>query len=479
MQEKKIPQGKREERDSMGTVLVPASAYYGASTQRAVENFPISDLRLQTAFNRALARIKLAACKTNHRLGLLDGDIAEAIELTLEEVIAGRFEDHMVVDVFQTGSGTSTNMNINEVVARRARELMGGDANDRNLVHPNDHVNLGQSSNDVIPTALHLSAYEQILTRLIPALTKLEKSLRKKSKEMRTVVKTGRTHLQDATPVTLGQVFGGYAAQVAEAIKHLKATSRSLSRVALGGTAVGTGLNAHPDFAPGVCKLLSRDFGFPVKETSNHFRAQSSIDDVVAVSGALRVCAVALMKIADDVRWMGSGPRAGFGEIEIPEVQPGSSIMPGKVNPVIAESLRQVVVQVIGNDAAIGFAGQSENFELSVMLPVVAYNLLQSIAIMANAAENFAVRCVDGIVATGRGPELVEKGLALVTALVPEIGYDESARLAKIAAQTGESIFTVAARETKIPEAKLRKLLDPLKLTRKSKRTDKLSSPGG
>jgi fumarate hydratase class II len=465
MQEHPTPQGKREERDSMGTVLVPADAYYGASTQRAVENFPISALRLQAEFNRTLARIKLAACKTNYRLGLLDHEIAEVIELALEEALVGRFDRDMVVDVFQTGSGTSTNMNINEVVARRAREILGH-ADSRDLVHPNDHVNLGQSSNDVIPTAIHLSAYEQILSRLIPALTRLEKSLKTKSKQFRSVVKTGRTHLQDATPVTLGQVFGGYAAQVGEAIKHLKSTSRSLSRVALGGTAVGTGLNAHPEFAPGVCKLLSKDFGFSVREARNHFRAQSTIDDVVAVSGAVRVCAVALMKIADDVRWMGSGPRAGFGEINIPEVQPGSSIMPGKVNPVIAESLRQVVVQVIGNDASIAFAGQSENFELSVMLPVVAYNLLQSISILANATDNFAAKCVDGITATTRGPELVEKGLALVTALVPEIGYDESARLAKIAAKTGETVFVVALRETKIPEAKLKRLLDPLKLTR-------------
>lgn len=459
--------GMREERDSMGTVLVPADAYYGASTQRAVENFPISDLRLPPDFNRAVARIKKAACQVNLGLGLIDGDKAEAIDLALEEVLAGRFDRWFVVDVFQTGSGTSTNMNINEVVARRARELMGGDANARDLVHPNDHVNLGQSSNDVIPTALHLSAYEQILLRLIPALSRLEKSLKKKSRQLRSVVKTGRTHLQDATPVTLGQVFGGYAAQVSEALEHLKSTSRRLSYVALGGTAVGTGLNAHRQFAKRVCKLLSSDFAFPVRESRNHFRAQSTIDDVVAVSGAIRMSAVALMKIADDVRWMGSGPRAGFAEINIPEVQPGSSIMPGKVNPVIAESLRQVVVQVVSSDSAIAFAGQSENFELSVMLPVVAYNLLQSITILANAADNFALKCVDGITATTRGPELVETGLALVTALVPEIGYDQSARVAKIAAQTGETVFVVALRETKIPEARLKRLLNPIKLTRR------------
>lgn len=467
MQEDSSRHGMRQERDSMGTVMVPSDAYYGASTQRAVENFPISDLRLPPQFNRTVARIKLAACQANRDLGLLDEARAEAIEFALLEVIAGNFDRWMVVDVFQTGSGTSTNMNVNEVVARRAREIMGGSADARDLVHPNDHVNMGQSSNDVIPTALHLSAYEQILTKLLPALAKLEKSLRKKSREFRKVVKTGRTHLQDATPVTFGQVFGGYAAQVAEASKHLRQTSRSLSRVALGGTAVGTGLNAHPRFASNVCKLLSKDFGFPVREARNHFRAQSTVDDVVAVSGAIRLSAIALMKIADDVRWMGSGPRGGFAEINIPEVQPGSSIMPGKVNPVIAESLRQVVVQVVSNDAAIAFAGQSENFELSVMLPVVAYNLLQAVSILANAADNFASRCVDGITATSRGPELVEKGLALVTALVPEIGYDESARLAKIAAETGETVFVVALRETKIPEAKLNKLLDPLKLTRR------------
>ncbi len=459
--------GKREERDSMGVVLVPVEAYYGASTQRAVDNFPISDLRLQPAFNYALAQIKLAACRVNRDLKVLDNKRARAIEQALREMLDGRFERWMVVDVFQTGSGTSTNMNVNEIVARRSREILASKGSDES-VHPNDHVNLGQSSNDVIPTALHLSAYEQVVSKLVPALTFLEHALTRKAREFRKVVKTGRTHLQDATPVTLGQVFGGYAAQLAEARKHLSATVKRLGRVAIGGTAVGTGLNAHPKFAREVCKQLSRQYPFTVRETGNHFRAQSSIDDVVAVSGALRMCASALMKVADDVRWMGSGPRAGFGELALPEVQPGSSIMPGKVNPVIAESLRQVVVKVVGNDASIAFASQSENFELCVMLPVVAYNLLQSITLLANAADNFATRCIVDLQATNRGPELVESGLALVTALVPAIGYDECARLAKIAAMSGESIFAVASRETNIPAPKLKRLLNPLALTRRT-----------
>ncbi len=457
----------REERDSMGVVQVPSDAYFGASTQRAVENFPISDLRLQPAFNHALARIKLAACQTNRDLKLLGRLQAAAIEQALREMLDGRFECWMVVDVFQTGSGTSTNMNINEIVARRAREILAAGGSDE-TVHPNDHVNLGQSSNDVIPTALHLSAYELIVSKLVPELTGLERALLAKARQFRKVVKTGRTHLQDATPVTLGQVFGGYAAQVDEARKHLTVTAKRLSRVALGGTAVGTGLNAHPKFAGAVCKLLSQQYPFAVREARNHFRAQSSIDDVVAVSGALRMCGAALMKVSDDVRWMGSGPRAGFGELTLPEVQPGSSIMPGKVNPVIAESLRQVVAQLVGNDATIAFAAQSENFELCVMLPVVAYNLLQSITILANASNNFASRCVVGLQSTERGPALVESGLALVTALVPVIGYDECARLAKVAAKSGESIFAVASRETSIPTRKLKRLLNPLALTRRS-----------
>lgn len=467
MNDKSIPGEVRVERDSMGEITVPAYAYYGASTQRAVENFPISDLRMPPEFIAALAAVKYCAAEANNQLGLLSAEHAAAIKNALGEVLQGRFDSSFVVDVFQTGSGTSTNMNINEVVARRARELMGGSGDDRSLVHPNDHVNSGQSSNDVIPTALHLSAYRLIDRQLLPAVEVLARALKTKSKEFRKVVKTGRTHLQDATPVTLGQEFGGYAAQLTEAASHLRQTSRRLTRVALGGTAVGTGINAHPRFASTVCELLSRELGFRVREAKNHFRAQSTIDDVVAVSGALKLLAVALKKIADDIRWMGSGPRAGFGELALPEVQPGSSIMPGKVNPVIAESVRMVCVQVMGYDTTITIAGQGDNFELNVMLPVVAYDLLQSIKILASSCRNFSEQCVVGLVATDAGPRSVESGLALATALVPEIGYDEAARLAKLAATTGETILEVAKRETKIPEKKLRRLLDPLKLTRR------------
>ena len=458
----------RTELDSLGEVQVPAAVYWGASTQRAVENFPISGLRLPQEFIRALAVIKRSSAEANTDLGLLGSDIASAIVRACDEVLAGNFDSQFVVDVFQTGSGTSTNMNMNEVLARRAREHLGRSADDRNSVHPNDHVNLGQSSNDVIPSAMHLSALLGIEQRLLPALKTLETSLGRKARQFRSVVKTGRTHLQDATPVTLGQEFGGYAAQVREAARTLRASSRALNQLALGGTAVGTGINTHPKFAKEACRLISAKVGLKVRESRNHFRAQSTIDDVVRVSASLRALAISLKKIADDIRWMGCGPRAGFAELELPEVQPGSSIMPGKVNPVIAESLRMVCAQVQGSDLTISLAGQYDSFELNVMLPVTAYNLLQSIEILASSCTNFATRCIDGLKATTRGPELVENGLGLATALVPKIGYDESARLAKLAAKSGESIFAVALRETKLGERALKRLLNPLKLTRPS-----------
>jgi fumarate hydratase class II len=449
----------------MGTMRVPVAAYYGASTQRAVINFPISNLRLPRSFIRALATIKLCAAEVNRQSRLLDRSKAAAIKRAAREVAAGKFDDQMVVDVFQTGSGTSTNMNVNEVIATRARELRGKTRNDRHDVHPNDDVNLGQSSNDVIPTATHIAALLEINERLVPALTHLHDSLRRKSEEFMPVVKTGRTHLQDATPIRLGQEFLGYAGQIERALERLVYASNRLSTVALGGTAVGTGINTRADFSARVCVQLSKMLNLPVSETSNHFQAQSSIDEVVNASGELKTIAVSLIKIANDIRWLGSGPRAGFGELVLPEVQPGSSIMPGKVNPVIAEAVCQVAARVIGNDATIAIAGQSGSFELNVMQPIASYCLLESIEILANAADNFRVRCIDGIQATQRGPELVRNGLLLATALVPAIGYDNAAAIAKEAAHTGESVHAVAKRMTGLSSEQLDALLDPEKMT--------------
>jgi len=454
----------RTERDSMGEMKVPAEAYYGASTQRAVLNFPISSLRFSRPFIHALGLIKFAAARVNADLGLLESRIAEAIQAAAREVADGKLDDHFVVDVFQTGSGTSTNTNANEVIANRAGEILGGERGSK-LIHPNDHVNLGQSSNDVIPTAIHLAALVEVEQRLIPALERLEASLEAKSKEFWGVVKTGRTHLQDATPIRLGQEFRGYAGQVQRGIRRLRHAQEELAEIALGGTAVGTGVNTHPEFASRVCEVLSSELGVSVRETDNHFQAQSTLDSVLQTSGSLRTVAVSLQKVANDIRWLGSGPRAGLGELALPEVQPGSSIMPGKVNPVIAESLIQVVAQVIGNDAAVSHAAQGSYFELNLMLPVAAYNLLQSIELLAAASDNFAERCVDGLTATERGPEMVERGLMLATALAPAIGYDAAAEIAKEAAKTGRTIREVAREKTQLSEGELERLLDPEKMT--------------
>jgi fumarate hydratase, class II len=382
-----------------------------------------------------------------------------------EEVVEGALDNAFVLDVFQTGSGTSTNMNANEVISNRAIQLMGGEVGSKSPVHPNDHVNKGQSSNDVIPTAIHLAALVSIKEDLIPALEKLQRALGEKAREFDDVVKTGRTHLQDATPIRLGQEFQGYAGQIERGILRVRKAMDDLSEVALGGTAVGTGVNTHPEFASRVCERLSRRFGVEVRETENHFQAQSAMDGTVFASGALKTVAVSLMKIANDIRWLGSGPRAGIGEIALPEVQPGSSIMPGKVNPVIAESAAMVAAQVMGNDATITIAGQSGNFELNVMLPLIAYNLLQSIELLANACTNFTDQSVFGIKATERGPELVETGLMLATALAPEIGYDRAAEISKEAYKTGRTIREVAREKTDLSEEELDKLLDARKMT--------------
>ncbi|MCS7206984.1 MAG: class II fumarate hydratase [Dehalococcoidia bacterium] len=454
----------RIERDSMGPMEVPADAYYGASTQRAVLNFPISGQRFPRRFIRALGLIKWAAAKANMELGLLDPSIGNAIVQSAWEVAEGRWDDQFVVDIFQTGSGTSTNMNANEVIANRAGELLGLPRGSRK-VHPNDHVNLGQSSNDVIPTAIHLSSLMAIKDDLIPALEGLHQALLAKSQEFWPIIKTGRTHLQDATPIRLGQEFLGYAGQVERGIRRLRGAMEELAEVALGGTAVGTGVNTHPQFAGKVCTLLSLVVGYPIRETDNHFQAQATLDNVVAAGGAVRTVALSLHKIANDIRWLGSGPRAGLGELLLPEVQPGSSIMPGKVNPVIAESLIQVCGQVVANDTALVMANLGSYLELNLMMPLAARNLLESVSLLASASRNFTEQCVKGLKATSKGPEMVEKGLMLATALAPVIGYDKAADIAKEAARTGKTIREVARERTTLTEEDLRKILDPEKMT--------------
>ena len=455
----------RIERDTMGEFEVPADAYYGAQTMRAVVNFPISDLRFSRSFIRGLGRIKRAAAEVNEELGLLDSRLSKAVVQASQEVIDGRLDDQFVVDIFQTGSGTSTNMNANEVISNRAIEILGGKIGSRDPVHPNDHVNIGQSSNDVIPTAIHISALAAIHDGLIPALTHLQTELERKAAEFMPVIKTGRTHLQDATPIWLGQEFEGYAGQVERGVRRLRHAEDELSEVALGGTAVGTGINTHPEFAARVCSRLSDEMEVPVRETDSHFQAQSTLDGLVEASGALKTVAVSLMKIANDIRWLGSGPRAGLGEIELPEVQPGSSIMPGKVNPVIPESVCQVAAMVIGNDATIAVAGQSGNFEINVMMPVSGYCLLQSIELLTTASRNLADQCVGGLRATTAGPEMVDRGLAIVTSLVPHVGYDAAAAIAKEAQATGRTVKEVAGERTEFSDAELDEILDPAAMT--------------
>ncbi len=449
----------RIERDSMGEMAVPADALYGASTQRAVLNFPISGQRFPRPFIRALALIKGAAAETNAGLRLLEPDVAGAIAAAAAEVAAGAHDEQFPNDVYQTGSGTSTNTNANEVIAHLASERLGG-----TKVHPNDHVNRCQSSNDVIPTALQLSAAIEIEERLLPALETLRAALADRAEAFWPIVKTGRTHLQDATPIRLGQEFRGYAGQVEESIRRARQAQAELLSVPLGGTAVGTGINAHPDYAPRTVARLGELTGLPVRETTNHFHAQASLDAAIAAHGALRTIALSLWKIGSDVRLMGMGPRAGIAEIALPETQPGSSIMPGKVNPVIVESLTMVVARVLGNDTTVAFGQTGSFLELNVMLPVTAVALLESIALLAAAARNFAERAVTGMTATERGPALVEQGLMLATALAPEIGYDAAAAIAKDALKTGRTIRELAAERGIAPD-RLDALLDPASMT--------------
>ena len=445
----------------MGEMEVPADALYGASTQRAVLNFPISGQRFPRRFLAALALIKRAAAETNADLGLLPPDRARAMAEAAAEVAEGRWDDQFPIDVYQTGSGTSTNTNFNEVIARLATQRLGEGAT---RVHPNDEVNRCQSSNDTIPTAMQLAGAIAIEEALLPALERLRAALDAKATEFWPVVKTGRTHLQDATPIRLGQEFRGYAGQVEESIRRVRAARDELLVVPLGGTAVGTGINAHPEFASRACSRLSELTGVRVRETGNHFHAQASLDAVIAAHGGLRTVALALWKVASDVRLMGMGPRAGLAELALPETQPGSSIMPGKVNPVIVESLTMVVARVVGNDATIGFAQTGSLLELNVMMPVAAVSLLESIELLAASARNFAQRTVEGLRATDRGPALVEQGLMLATALAPEIGYDAAAALAKEALKTGRTIRELAA-ERGIAADRLDELLDPASMT--------------
>ena len=449
----------------MGEVAVPEAAYYGASTQRAVNNFPISGIGMGRRMIEALGMIKAAAARVNGEIGALDTGTAAAIAEAAEEVVVGRHDGEFVLDVFQTGSGTSTNMNANEVIANRAGEILGAELGSRR-VHPNDQVNAGQSSNDVIPSAIHVAAASVIHGQTIPALRRLAGALSAKAAEFDGVVKSGRTHLMDATPVRLGQEFGGYATQVTKSAERLEGAIEGLYELALGGTAVGTGINAPPGFAEAVVMRVAERTGLPFRTADDYFEAMGAKDAAVHASAALRGVAVALFKVANDVRWLGSGPRTAIGEIALPETQPGSSIMPGKVNPVMSEMVMQVAAQVVGNDATVAWAGANGNFELNVMMPVLAHNLLQSAELLAAAADTFRERCVEGIRANEeRARWLVEQNIIVVTALVPHIGYDAAAKVAKEALASGRSVREVVLDTGLMEPDQLDRALDLRKMT--------------
>jgi fumarate hydratase class II len=455
----------RIEADSMGEVRVPAAAYYGAQTQRAIENFPISGLRFDRRSIRAIGLLKKACAQVHLERKTLPIELGTAIVQAAQEVAEGVHDDQFPVDVFQTGSGTSTNMNANEVIANRAAEILGLPRGEKR-VHPNDHVNKGQSSNDVMPSVLHIASLEAIAGDLLPALEGLRNSLRQKASAFDPVVKIGRTHLADAVPIRLGQEFSGYTRQVANGIARLEGARERLAELALGGTAVGTGLNAEKGFAEAVIARIAEETGLPFRPAPNRFEALASRDAAVEASGALKTVAVSLVKIANDIRWLGSGPRCGIAEIRIPDLQPGSSIMPGKVNPVMCEMLIMACAQVIGNDSAITVGGLSGNFELNVMIPLIAHNLLQSIDLLARGTAAFSARCVEGLEADAeRCREMVERSLAMCTALAPMIGYDAAAGIAKEAYRTGRTVREVA-RETKLmTDEELNRLLDPWRMT--------------
>ncbi len=456
----------RTEKDSLGPLEVPADAYYGVQTQRAVTNFPISGWPMPPRFIHAMGRIKRAAARTNEELGLIDAELAAAIVTAATEVVEGKLDGEFPVDIFQTGSGTSTNMNANEVIASRANEVLGGNRGDKSPVHPNDHVNIGQSSNDVIPTAIHLSAIKAILDELVPGLEHLHAVLMAKAGEFDNVLKIGRTHLQDATPVRLGQEFGGYAAQVAYALDRARHAVTTLSELPLGGTAVGSGLNTPPTFASKTIQRLAEELGVPLTEAPNHFEASAARDACVSASGELKTIAVSLAKIANDIRLLGSGPRCGVGELKLPAVQPGSSIMPGKVNPVIAESVIQVSLWVIGSDLTVTLGGLQSFFELNVGMPLIGAQLLESVHLLGASARNLADQCIQGIEPDReRCESLIEQSLAMCTPLAPAIGYDRAAAIAKEAYQSGRTVREVAREQAGLSEAELDKIFDLRKLT--------------
>jgi fumarate hydratase class II len=456
----------RVEHDSLGPVALPDDALWGAQTQRAVENFTISDVRFGRRFIHALGHVKRACARANIALGLLDERLGAAILQACDEVIAGRWDDQFPVDVFQTGSGTSTNMNANEVIANRAIQLLGGELGSKTPVHPNDHVNRSQSSNDVIPTAIHVAATLALRDDLIPALEHLREALGEKAEAFDSIVKTGRTHLQDATPIRLGQVFSGYAAQAQQSVERARGAMEALRELPLGGTAVGTGLNRPLDFPRRAIAALNEALATDFVEAANHVEANAARDGIVEASGALKTIAVSLTKIANDIRWLGSGPRNGLGELELPAVQPGSSIMPGKVNPVMAEALILVAAQVIGHDAAITLGGLGGYFELNLMMPLLAYDLLRSIEWLANGVGAFTDRCVVGIEANeAHCREAVERSLALATALAPVIGYDEAAAIAQEAHRTGRTVRQVARERAALSDEELEALLTPYRMT--------------
>src|SRR6266853_9411 len=456
----------RTEKDSMGEMTLPADALHGASTHRAVFNFPVSGYRFSRPFIRALGLIKWAAAQANQDLGLLDAERAGLIAQAAEEVAEGKLDEHFPLDIFQTGSGTSTNTNANEVIANRSAQLRGKPIGSHDPVHPNDHVNMGQSSNDVIPSAIHISAAELLKNDLVPALEKLHAALETKAKEFWHIIKIGRTHLMDATPIRLGQEFSGYAQQVAYAKDRAQKAIEVLRELPLGGTAVGTGLNRHIDLPKKMLRHLEQRTGITFYEAKNHFEAQGGKDAVVEASGQLKTIAVSLFKIANDIRWLGSGPRCGIGEIQLPATQPGSSIMPGKVNPVMSESLMMVCAQVFGNDAAITWAGANGNFELNVMMPVMAHDLLESIRLLANVVDVFCEKCATGIKANkARCEELVELSMAMVTALAPKIGYDRAAEIAKESVRTGKTVRQLCRERKILPEKELERALDSISMT--------------
>lgn len=454
--------GYRTEKDSLGEMQVPENALYGAQTQRAVENFPISGQRFGRRFIQAMGLIKKSAAETNAELGNIDQAIADVIVAAAGEVADGTWDDQFVLDIYQTGSGTSTNMNTNEVVAHRATELLGGDGS----VHPNDHVNFGQSSNDTIPTAIHISSRVAIEEDLLPALEHMRAALAEKAEAFDSVMKSGRTHLMDATPVRLGQEFAGYATQISKGITRVRAAAEELNELALGGTATGTGINTHEEFSPRTIARLAAVTGISFREAEDHFEAQGSKDAAVNVSGALNTVATSFMKIADDIRWLGSGPTSGLHEIRLPAIQPGSSIMPGKVNPVMSEAMMMVSARVMGNHTTVTVAGSRGNFELNVMMPVLAQALLESITLLANIARAFTDRCVVGIEANEqRAQELLEKNPAIATALNPFIGYDEASVVAKESAKRGVSVRDIVRERGLLPEDQIDEALDVRAMT--------------